>query len=396
MLVMSICFVFHSPSLNKLRLSTVAKVRLTTNLFRRSKKMNKKPPIPEKSDRIKNMPVARPRKGAPPPKPLPYNVHRSEMARKPDPAPRKVSRQGNGVPAVGTSHQVMTGSTETVNVGGEDPSVTSFHSPMVQLGDIGSRPRLDTPVTLLDSEVTPRNGVSTPLVAMARGSAAAPLAMRPRPPVPDNKKRATAAMNGCRKPPLPPVPKGGVREGCSERTEAVYSEAYGGSSVSQNPPDDPDNDMYSTIADGPRAAVMVTPTPSQTPPTPLSRSLTPPVPHPRSSQVSSPVIPPTASSPSNGEYSVTSHAVAEQKSVSPVNVVPDPTPLDTYSMLARPDQPNKTLNPAPSGTVGQVYSSLALDEVQQLAPPAYLVRFSSFIPVLSSVPFIHMMRVSHK
>ena len=350
---------YYSPSLNKLRLSTVAKVKLTPRIFRRSKKMNKKPPVPEKSPRIKSLPVVPPRKGAPPPKPLPYNVHRSEMVKKPDPAPRKVGRQGNGISAAVSSHQDTAGNPS--NTGGKEPShlplfggqVSKLSSPVVQSGGIGSRPRLNTPVVKPDPDAVPQNGVSTSPVPSARAGAAVPPPTKPRPPVPDNRK-LNSAQNGCGRPPLPSPPKGAVGGSC----EPVYSEAYGGGFEASKDPSE--SDLYSTVVDSPR--VVRTPTSSQTPPTPLSRSLTPPVPLPRSAQAASP---PTAPSPSAGEYSLTSHAAAEQKSRSSPGV-PPPTPPDTYSMLARPDQPNKPLNSAPSEAVGKVYSSLKVEEIEQL------------------------------
>ena len=371
--------------MNKLRLSTAVKVRITPQFFRRSKKMNnKKPPLPEKSERIKNLPVARPRNAPPPPKPLPYNVHRSEIAKKPDPAPRKVTRQGNGIPSSISNHHTKTGSPDTTNSASQEPSPPrpahprpKFSKPSPPRGGITSRPRLDTPITPPESELTPQNGVVSPLVPVARGGAAPPPPpTKPRPPIPESKK-SSAAVNGRGKMPLPPIPRDadGSRGGEGGPSVLEYSEVLGECSVPEKTVDEAGDELYSVISDSQRRR---TPTPLQTPPTPLSRSMTPPVPLPRTSHASSPVPPAPASSSPSSEYTVTSHVVtkgAESKSNSPL-FTPDPTPPDTYSMLARPDQPNKSLNPVPSGEVGQMYSSLDLEGTQQLAPPvkaAYLV-----------------------
>ena len=396
---------FCSPSLNKLRLSTAAKLRRAPQFFRINKKMNKKPPIPEKSERIKNLPVPRPRNAPPPPKPLPYNVHRSEMAKKPDPAPRKVSRQGNGIPSSVTNHQSMTGSPETTNSGSEETSpprpthprakFPKPSPPKLRSTGITSRPRLDTPVTPPDLNTVPQNGVSShPVPAVRGGTAATPPPTRPR-HLPENKK-SSIAVNGRGKMPLPPVPRDrqGSR-GSGEASVQVHSEALGEGSVTEKAVDDEENELYSTISDSPRC--VRTPTPSQTPPTTtLSGSMTPTLPPPRSLHTSSPTV---ASSPGS-EYSVTSHTAAAKNTETKMNsplAVPNPTPPDTYSMLARPDQPNKPLNQV---TSGEMYSSLELDGIQQLAPPvkpAYLVWSNSvhvFVVIGSDTFFLSISKFS--
>jgi hypothetical protein len=339
--------------------------------------MSKKPSVPEKSDRLKNLPVARPRKA--PPKPVPYNVHRAEVTKKPDPVPRKVSRQGNGVPE--TNLPTDTRCIEVSNgsgshVGESSPprlpqprkQISKQSPPEVELGGIASRPRLDTPVAPPDPEVAPRNEVLPPPLPPARARVPAPLPSRPRPSPPE-KKRPGAEVSASGKPPLPPI-QSDVRNGAGETS---MPEAYSGSGPTNQTVDDTESDLYSTINDGPRNIRAATPQ-QTTPPTPLSRSQTPPVPLPRSSHPTSPV-PPSATTPPSSEYGVTSHSVTT-KAHSPL-LVPDPTPPDTYSMLARPDQPAKSLNPAPSGGGRQTYSSLELDGIQKLAPLANLVWVSS-------------------
>ena len=351
--------------------------------------MNKKPPIPEKSERIKNLPVPRPRNAPPPLKPLPYNVHRSEMAKKPDPAPRKVTRQGNGIPSSVTNHQTTTGSHETTNSGSEETSPprpthprAKFPKPSpsrLRSTGITSRPRLDTPVTPPNLNTVPQNGVSSPPVPAVRGgTAATPPPTRPRHFPPENKK-SSIAVNGRGKMPLSPVPRDQQGSGGSGQASVqVYSEALDEGSVSEKAVDDEENELYSTISDSPRC--VRTPTPSKTPP---SGSMTPPLPPPHSSHTSSPTI---VSSPGS-EYSVTSHTAAAKNSGTKINsplAVPNPTPPDTYSMLARPDQPNKPFNQV---TSGEMYSSLELDGIQQLAPPvkpAYLVWCSNYVHVFRS------------
>ena len=363
-----------SPTLAKLRLST--KVQKVPRLLRRSRnKMSKKPPVPEKSEHIRSLPVARPRK-APPPKPLPYNVHK-EVVKKPDPAPRKVGQQQqrNGSPKsdreIATNKALSGGGRGCVEGSPPLPPPRprgqiskSSTTPSTQSGGTRpatSRPRLDTPVTPPDPDLpSSQNGVVTPPVPVARSGAVAASTSRGRVPLPE--------VNGKKTPPSPRrkplVRRDKDDNGCLGA--GLYSEAY--STTAHQPTNETDADLYSTVVDSPRRVK----TPSGTPPTPLSGSLTPPTPLPR---------PPAATSaPAGSPASLPTHVSRKlpepPKPRSPLVAAPEPTPPNTYSVLARPDQPNKALNPSPprkeeedDDATAHTYSSLDQEGVQQPAPP---------------------------
>ena len=355
-----------SPSQSKAQV-VITKVRRTTRLIRRSKKMNNKPPVPVKSDRVKNLPVARPRRNAPP-KPLPYNVHR-EITKKPDPAPRRTVGQGNAVLAYNQGGTGTRGFVEIIDRGRNVDDISSS-SPQGQssrpsppsAGGISSRPRLDTPVSPPDPGMAPRNGIRSPAVPQARAASAV---------IPSRTHPSSAAEINVRKSP-PAVHKNLNLGGQSSivATQEPYTEAF--ASVGGVLEDS--DGLYSTVMDVPRR--IVNSTPSQSPPPPLPHShpppplphshTPPPIPHRRSPLPPSPSLP----THSGDEYNVTVHAVAKTKP--PLH--PDPTPVNTYSALARPDQPNKALNPTPPPEdVGQAYSVLNAEEFHHPSSAAKLV-----------------------
>ena len=341
--------------------------------------MNQKPPVPEKSDRLRNLPVPSPRKGLPPPKPPPYNGNRDSQ-KKPDPAPRKISRQGNNDGAL-TNHQHGIDRNEVAMDTGrcghsrDSPPLPAPRSnghvpksspPTVHSRSIESRPRLDTPITLPDPDLVPQNGVTTPPVPLAR-SRVSKTSSRNRLPEVNNKK--------CDSPSQP------KKELSSNNNSSavLYTEAY--ATTTDKPSED--GAMYSTVVEGLRR--VKAPPQSQTLMASHSGSVNSPAPHPRSN-IAPPPIPslPHANSPTS-EYDVTTHAIRKNesfKSGSQRVPVPDPTPSDTYSMLARPDQPNKQLNPIPQDNIDHMYSSLDLEGVQQVIPsnkPAAKVCFKLYI-----------------
>ena len=304
--------------------------------------MNNKPPVPVKSDRVKNL--ARPRRTAPP-KPLPYIVHR-EITRKPDPPPRRNARQGNIVSTYNQDETGTRGFVEIIDRGGRVEDVSSSGPQGQNLrpsppnsGGITSRPRLDTPVSPPDPGMAPRNGIRSPAIPQAKAaSAVTPARTHPS---------QTAETNGRISPP-PAVHKSSnlVGQTATGVVQEPYTEVF--ASVGDTPED---SYLYSTVVDAPRK--ILTPTP---PPTPLSRSNTPPAPAHRSP------LPPSSALPTNSseQYNVTVHAGVKTQPP----LYPDPTPLDTYSALARPDQPNKVLNPTPPpGDAEQAYSVLNAEEI---------------------------------
>ena len=316
--------------------------------------MNRKPPVPVKSDRIKNLPLPCLRTTAPPLKPLPYTTHR-EAVRKPEPPPRKNNRQ-HGNHNHPSNHQPTR--REILTSDGGSPPFDEYLSPQGEISQpsplrtqvevLASRPRLDTPV--VPPDVAPLNGTLTPPVPLARTGAAATLT-------------TPGEINSNKSPPTPRVgPKPFVtnsKDSASTGDGSTAQDTEGYNDVVLGTLDDMDEDMYSTVLDGPRKIV----TPSQTPPTPLSRSLTPPVPLPR------PPLPPPASTSS--EYDVTSHIAKKAEIINkPSHLPPNPTPPDTYSALARPDRPNKSLDPVPlEDDSRQAYSLLDRDGIQHPAPP---------------------------
>lgn len=343
--------------------------------------MNKKPPVPEKSEHLRNLPVPSPRKGVPPPKPPPYNSHRDPL-KKPDPVPRKISRQGNdmnhqhgtnthavAMDAGGCGHSQDSLPLPAPRSNGQVPKSTP---PTVQSRSIEPRPRLDTPITPPDPDTASQNGVNTPPIPLARPGAAK-TSSRARIPLPEtNSKKSDPPSR-----PKKPLPSKNPHNDSSTVLD-LYTEAY--ATVTDKPSED--GAVYSTVVEGLRRVKTPSQSQSQTLTAPHSGSLTPPAPHPRSS-IPTPSVPslPHANSPTS-EYDVTSHAIRKTesfKSGSSLVVVPVPTPSNTYSMLARPDQPTKQLNPLPQEDMDHMYSSLDLEGVQQLAPlikPANKVCFT--------------------
>ena len=360
-----------SPSLSRLHSSPHA-VSKRLKLFRKAKKMSKKPPIPEKSDRIKNLPVPRPRNAGPPPKPPPYNNHR-KVLKKPDPAPRRINRQQIEAPLAATppnNHLPGTSPVEDASLspdtGGQNftpPSPRGEYS-----GGSAQRPRLDTPVTPPDPASIPptQNGVLSPPVPLVRSGAAAAALSKAHTPLADDsgdRKLITPNVESkCMgKSPLPTPQDSRECANSVTSQELQYAEAYGVSDKADNA----DENLYSTVSDSPRR--FITPPPSDPPPpAPLSHSVAPPpVPLPRSSAVTHPLPPLPVTGTSESEYNVTSH-VAEACGKQPTP--PPPTLPDTYSALARPDQPQKSLNPVPPDSLSQTYSSLDQDGIHQPAP----------------------------
>ena len=378
----------YSSSLVGVQLLT-AKVHKPTKPVQRSKTMtDNRPPVPVKPDHVKKLPVPRPR-SKPPPKPLPYNVHREISRQKPSPAPRKTSGQASA-----TTHAVIPGSpirgyVEIKNGGDNENSVPDPHAqitpkPLRSQLAIDSRPRLNTPHISPDPDTVLNGATRTPLVPQVRGGVAAP--SRTHTAV------ATEINSGASSPSSPEggQPSSGDRGGSHTSRESTNSpkdgggggggggggvggrglyEAAFGDFWDKSGEDADEGDMYSTIVDVPRG--VLTPTPPQRTPTPRSSSLTPPVPLPRSPPVTAPV--PTATSPPPSpaeEYSVTIHVVERQK----LAAKPKPTPVDSYSMLKRPDQPSKpfhltSVTPDPSSSdVGKMYSSLEVNESSQTPP----------------------------
>lgn len=330
--------------------------------------MNKRPPVPEKSDRVKNLPVPRPRNSAPPPpKPIPYNDHRKPL-KKPDPAPRRVHRPQRDAPLAPLPNNHLSPGTSPVEHASlsQDSGGHSFEPPSPPRENSGEpfqRPRLDTPATPPDS--TPQNGVFSPPVPLARSGAASrshtPLAedsggdVKPiTPPRVGLKSTGKCAPLNLKDP----------REcggSVTSSQELQYAEAY---SVSDKA-DDADESVYSIVTDGPR---FITPPPSDLPPPSISHSVAPPVPLPRSSVQTHPVPHIPIAEASESEYNVTSHVAKKAELGGKQPPSPLPTPPDTYSMLARPDQPNKSLNPPPPDNSSQIYSSLDQVRIHQHGP----------------------------
>lgn len=221
-----------------------------------------------------------------------------------------------------------------INNGNDEDPLSSPQGKVVE-----SRPRLDTPQSPPDPDVV-ANGMRSPPIPPLRVGAAAPGKM-------------PAELNGRRNAqgpqPMPrPTGKERVRKKEEEEEKAVeedeeewkelYSEAYG---HTQEGKEEEDGEMYATVVDAPRR--IVSPGSSQ----PSSVSVTPPIPLPRS--------PPTVPAPSE-DYSVTTHVVIQVRG----NLPPKPTSVDSYSVLDRPDKPNRVLSP-PDPDGAPMYSSLKVE-----------------------------------
>ena len=305
-----------------------------------------------KSDRVRNFPPRGPRKN-PPPKPIPYQLHKGyketgllkttgpptsppEPGKKPEPAPRKISSPGQKNTTVHCSvpQRPIKGYVKINNGNDEDP----LSGPQGKA--VESRPRLDTPQSPPDPDMV-ANGVRSPPVPPMRVGVAAPGKMPaelhgrrnasgPQPmPRPTGKERARKKEEEEEK----------MEEEDEEEWKKLYFEAYG---HTQERKEEEDGEMYATVMDAPRRIV----SPGS------SHSVTPPIPLPRS--------PPTIPAPSE-DYSVTTHVVIQVRG----NLPPKPTPVDSYSVLDRPDKPNRVLSP-PDPDAAPMYSSL---EVEGSPPP---------------------------
>ena len=308
-----VCFSF-SPTSLKVRLSA-SKLFKPVKPVRRNRAMNK-PPVPVKSDRVKNLPIVPPRKAAPP-KPLPYNVHRE--SKKPHPAPRKTCGQAT---VSNTTKGFVEIKSSDVSQPLSGPNFNPYMPPKVE-SKIDSRPRLDTPHSPTDLS-TAQNGAMSPSVDKMEETDGDLYST-----VTDVSGKIVTAPS----PSTPPIPP--------HRSPRP---------ASPGPPHGSPVPLHRS----PRPA---SPVPPHRSPHPAS-----PVPPHRSPRPASPVslhrspipVPPT------GVYDTTTHILKKQENKS--KPAPD-QPAETYSVLARPEQPNQPL----SITIeGDTYSLLNIDSS---APP---------------------------
>ena len=304
--------------------------------------MADKPPVPVKSDQLKNLPRGRQR---PPPKPIPYLVHKSqkqgvgavsvspappnllpEPGKKPEPPPRKISLEGMlpGQLQRGPNLPEKPKSSVRTN----DSSSENYPSD-AQKGPKFRRPRLNTPLSPPDPSLV-ANGLKTPPpVHPLRRGAAAPGSV-------------VVAMNGKGNDLGQKVPSGANKDlDQLNHKGKVVEEAEVGE----------EGNVYSTIEDKPRRVI--------SPPVPPSK---PPL-LPR---------PPRTSTPPTQRSKVVSRAVKTKGTKKEV-VPPKPTSIDSYSVLSRPDRPSSNSPTAPGlrpGSPLPLYSSLeGQDNSGSSSPP---------------------------
>ena len=292
--------------------------------------MADKPPIPVKSDRLKNLPKGGKR---PPPKPVPYQVHKSqkqgvgaisaslpapilltEPGKKPEPTPRRISPEGR---LPGQLHRgpnlpdKPSKSSRRINDGSNEKLISN-----AQKWPGFRRPRLNTPLSPPDPSVM-ANGLKIPPVSPLRGSAAA-------------SGSVATVMNGRGNSLGHKVPPRAAKNSDQLNHEGKVAEEV--EEVEK------EGDVYSTVVDKPRRVI--------SPPIPPSK---PPL-LPR---------PPRTSTPPNQRSKVASR-FRETKNTKREVAPPKQTSSDSYSFLSRPDRPDSNAPTASALGSGAplLYSSL--------------------------------------